>query len=785
MGSLIREVTKQRLQLIPDSSSNFTADLKRSDCEFDVKVTNASNQFASFQVELITDGTDPNSRIKWYNVEPKICAKKPPGDTTQFHVVITRAPIPSYDTTIPIAIRVFSIESEALFDTKSIELVIKKPESPLRVYLPIKDLKVYPGDRLDIPVLVYNLSPKFTRVDLSLNELDPAWFSQQETTKTIQVDAGSSHEMTFCCSPPKQTQTESRIYEFFVKAEDQNQNSTSFEGRVEVLPYGVVEFQCLEPYQIVPQSETLLKTLSNDPASSQTKNGMAEYQFQFVNLSNLKQRILLEVLEAGEPTNLDALPALEVEPGASTTTTHRIRKSRWWIGWNRQFRFEATPKLVNANSGEPSDPVYADPNLQTLDLEVRPLIPLWLQLLIAALGLLGLGLLWWLTPPRSPHQAPVNSVRIMDYETTVLSGSSDRTVRRWDVNPISWIVNQRRLSYRGIVASAENTQRAVRVIREMPEREGQIAVGLESGEIQLWQVSSAEEQPFETIYDQNDRVFDLDFTPDSRYLFSGHGSGNVRRWSLHTNQNSPVQQYDFRGAVSALSVIDLGFDRTLVAIGGQYNKFVLWDWARSLVYEVNYGWKHLNPQESQKDSIPPVMGKYDYINTLSVAANVPLMAMADNQGYITLWDISGLLQCTSQTGDFKQGDEFGSNYGNSAQALKCDVAQLEQWQAGREGQSVRAVALSNDGCYLASVGDDGQVILWLLGDPERRSPTSPDAPNSILLASFPGTPLRAVDIKHPAADYVLVAANAPENQVRLYRQSVDPSSCPATTKATK
>ena len=767
MADLIREVTKQRLQLVPDSSSSFTADLRRSDCEFELKVVNASEHFASFQVELIAEGTDPDSRTKWYSVEPKVCAKKPPGDATQFRIVITKAPIPTCDITIPVMVRVFSIESESISDTQTIELAIKKPESPLKVYLPVKNLKVYPGDRLDIPVLMYNLSPKFMQVTLRLEELDPTWLIQQEVVKTVQLDAGTSQEAMFYCSPPKQAQTESRIYEFSVQAADQSLNSTRCIGSIEVLPYGVVKFRCAQPDQTVPQRESLTRK-SFTPRKAEA----AEYQFKFTNLSNLKHLIALQLVQSGQLLEDPTSPLLEVEPGASVSTTRSIQPVRLWLGWGRQLRFEAMPTLTNAHSGEPSDPIYVDPNIQTLSLEVRPRIPLWLQLFAVLLGLLGLGLLWWLTPLKPHHQAPVNSVRIMDDETTVVSGSSDRTVLRWDVSSIPWIINQRRLSYRERIA---NTDRAVRVIREMPKREGQIAVGMEDGKIELWQVSSPQKQSPARIYDQNDRVFDLDFTPDSRYLFSGHGSGMVRLWDLGSTSsepNEPAQLYNFREAVSALSVIDLEPSRSLVAIAGQYNKFALWDWRSRRVYEVSY---ERNAANASTDKGLPVIGKYSYINTLSAASDVSLLAMADNHGYISLWDIERLKKCMADPSTrFQPEDEFGTNHGNLFSQMDCEQGQLERWKASRNGQSIRSIALSKDGCYLASVGDDGRVLLWLLKDPERRSPNSP---NFMLLKQFPGTPLHAVDIEHPAKDYVLVAADAPENQVRLYRQQVNPNLC--------
>ena len=789
MANLIREVSKQRLVLIPDASTNFIAENNESERELNIKVINASNDFTSFQIELIADGVESDSKSKWYSTEPKICSKKPPGDETEFRIVVTKAPIPAYETTLPITLKVFSIDSETLFDTRTFELSIEKPRRSLKVYLPAKDLKVNPGDKLDIPVLIYNLSPKFAQVKLTLEELDPEWFLDLSTSPIIQINAGDSQEVILHCNPPRMAQ--SQVYSFTVRAEDQTtRNTVSSFGHLEVLPYGEVEFECLEPKQTLPQRGKLV----------------AEYPFQFKNLSNLKQQIALKITDSGGSSQIDFPNSIVVEPGtpepesSAPLLTWQVKKTRPWWGWGDTYRFEAVPILKNANSGDSSTPVsavlknvnsgdpsasYPLPNLQVLELQVRPLIPFWLQLGVGILGLLLLALRGWLDPGVH-HAAPVNTVRIIGNETTVVSGSSDQTIQRWDISPVPWLGGEYRLAHREALATAEDTQKkAIRVIREIPKREGEIAVGLENGAIQLWKVSP--HQLITPIFSQNDRVFDLDFTPDSRYLFSGHGSGLVRQWNLGSLHDT-AKTLDFRGAISALSVIDLSgmapptnpnqIGKTLVAIAGQFNRFVLWDWQKKQFYDIHYGVKPNNSAAAAQ--IAPVMGKNNYINSLTVAKNAPLMAMADNRGYITLWDIKKLNQCVdSNKFPFQLRDELGQNRENSSVKLQCDQAQIDQWQAGSNGESIRSVALSDEGCYLTSVGDDGRVILWFPKDLTRASDHSP---RSILIEKFSGAYLKSVDIQRPDSDHVLLAFGVPQNQIHLHRQSIDPQqSCPQNT----
>jgi WD40 repeat protein len=95
----------------------------------------------------------------------------------------------------------------------------------------------------------------------------------------------------------------------------------------------------------------------------------------------------------------------------------------------------------------------------------------------------------------------------------------------------------------------------------------------------------------------------------------------------------------------------------------------------------------------------PSGGSTDYISSLSVAEQQPsLLAIADTQGHISLWDSQACLE--------RRG--------------RCEA--IDKPWLGHEGSPVRAVALSADGCFLASAADDGRVTLWALdGQGLRRS----------------------------------------------------------------
>ena len=255
------------------------------------------------------------------------------------------------------------------------------------------------------------------------------------------------------------------------------------------------------------------------------------------------------------------------------------------------------------------------------------------------------------------------------------------------------------------------------------------------------------------------------FTRDSKFLFSGHGSSTVYQWDLENKQKTPVNQIALLNtAISSLAVSNKVDQPPLVAIAGQFNRFVLWDFDKQTAYEVNYRW-----DEHFVGRLPfaPVFSQYDYINSLAIANDSPLLATADNRGYISLWNMDKLYRCTQDATLLLGNDRRG----NTFKQAQCNDALINQWQGGKDHQPIRAIALTDDGCYLASAGNDGRVLLWTLNG------TSGSSPDPMTVAVYPQAKLRSIDIQKPAPNYVLIASDAPQNQVRLYYKQVNSHDC--------
>jgi WD40 repeat protein len=281
---------------------------------------------------------------------------------------------------------------------------------------------------------------------------------------------------------------------------------------------------------------------------------------------------------------------------------------------------------------------------------------------------------------------------------------------------------------------AQKIGKSVRVVRYKPVNNDVVAAGLENGEIQLWDVIAGSKIPRATFsLNKDDRVFDLKFSASSHYLFSAHGSGEVLQWDIDDallrsttslNQsvkiNQPVRNKQFNFAISSMALV--GKDKDHLVIGQRYNNLEVWNWKQDKTFKMPY-----KPAGSQQDYIVSLAGA-EY--------NPNRLATADTQGRITLWDMQPCLE------------------------NKGECAVIDQWPDGHGSKSVRSVALSGDGCYLASGGDDGRVMLWpLTKEGKRELPT--------------GKPVRSAGYKFNSVDVkvvkkkILVLSGDDHKRVRL------------------
>ncbi|CAE6473853.1 unnamed protein product [Rhizoctonia solani] len=290
------------------------------------------------------------------------------------------------------------------------------------------------------------------------------------------------------------------------------------------------------------------------------------------------------------------------------------------------------------------------------------------------------------------YESWVTSVSLSPDGKHILSGSHDQTTRMWDSGNGSLIPNSTKDHPSSVLCTAFS-----------PDGK-HIACGLLSDEspIVVYDASTSESLPFSFDAHQSS-VHSIAFSPNSKHLVSGHGSGDLRVWSLHngTATHSPPNVHKY-------SITSIGFS----PLG---DKLVTGSWDRCVyIWDVENGY-----------SSPCLLGTHDgWVKSAAFSPDGTRVASCSYDRTVKMWN--ALHSTSSHTSHpntptkrvysvaiSPDGSRIAAagvdkaiymfNTHDGTPALQPLVAQTDE---------INSVAFSLDGRYLASGGDDECICLW-------------------------------------------------------------------------
>jgi WD40 repeat protein len=711
---------------------------------FGVSVINRSNQFASFQLEILAAGA--SEQTNWYRLSPDVSTAKSPGDRTDFQVEILDSPLPNFVGVVNLTVRVFSPQlSEEKRLVLRLTLEPRGTSNLLHVRLPMERLQVYPRNVVEIPVTVKNLGSQPAEVLLQCSDLDSTWLVGSHERR-LALSANGETTATFQCQPPGADQVASQDYPFRIVAKNREVFTFEAKGILEVLPVGFMQLDAQPQQQRIPAKRPWLPNWQSRSAS---------FQLMFKNNSNLLQTIDIEMRgQDARKCQIQVNPEKAALPlGEVTPVSLSISPRRPWIGWSRKLKFEVKPWLSDPRLGS------TDPATQILFLRVFPILPLWM--LLAFLAMIAAIIF---RPMPISHLAGVNAVRLSGTSgrlPLVFSAADDCSIRSWSGTESETLDPQGVLS-KGILAKTCTstqpgssrglfaiTEQAIRTLALIPVKNNQIFAGLENGAIKVWDINAGQE--LYTLKDPNDqtsdRILDLQFTRNSLTLYSSYGSGTVRSWQRSRDINfeskpAKVLRLGDRFAFQAWSLA-LSPDEKTLASAGQFKRLILWDVSKA---------KPLARQLRLADDTQN-RGDNDFFWDVNFAPNAPMLAASDSDGFITLWDLS---KCEKVTLPKKPSVD---------RLIQQSCSQSARWQASQT--SVRRVLFTPDQRWLVSAGDDGKILAWHLTN--KLIPDLTQRPKQI--ATLPG---RVTSLDLIANNQgIWIASGSEDAQVRLHRFNPD------------
>ncbi len=283
------------------------------------------------------------------------------------------------------------------------------------------------------------------------------------------------------------------------------------------------------------------------------------------------------------------------------------------------------------------------------------------------------------------HTDRVSSVAFSPVDATLLAtGSSDRTVKLWDVETQQEIVTLE--GHTGRVSS----------VAFSPVDATLLATGSSDRTVKLWDVET--QQEIVTLEDHTGGVSSVAFSSDGMTLAAGSYDGPVKLWDVATHRDIGTFE-DHTGGVSSVA---FSSDGMTLAAGSYDGPVKLWDVATH---------RDIGTFEGHTDRVSSVAFSPVDATLLATGSSdrtVKLWDVETQQEIVTLEDHTGGVSSVAFSRD---GSTLAT--GSSDRTVKLwDMMTLVNFATLAHTSEIYSVAFSSDGTTIVSGTTTGTVELW-------------------------------------------------------------------------
>lgn len=291
-------------------------------------------------------------------------------------------------------------------------------------------------------------------------------------------------------------------------------------------------------------------------------------------------------------------------------------------------------------------------------------------------------------PPEFPivlkgHTKSVRSVAFSPDGKTLVSSSTDRTVRLWNLSNDTQqaTLTGHKDEVRSVAFSLDGSL---------------IASGSCDETIRLWDVASHMERAVLTGH--TGRVMSVAFSPDGKLLASGADDDTVRVWNIGSG---PQQVAILRGHTSDVRAVAFSPDGKRIASGSDDDTIRIWDIASGIVQAT------LTSHASKLRCVA-FSPDFQWLASGSLDDTVRLWSIADNMQHAVLKGHKHRILCIA----FSPDGKLLASGSRDDTIVVWDVASGTQRAVLTEHKNyVRSVAFSPDGKLLASASHDKTIRL--------------------------------------------------------------------------
>jgi WD40 repeat protein len=295
------------------------------------------------------------------------------------------------------------------------------------------------------------------------------------------------------------------------------------------------------------------------------------------------------------------------------------------------------------------------------------------------------------------HSNSVNSVSFSPDGKILASGSSDETIRLW---------NLERGKEGEVIHTFKGHKGQVNSVSFSPD--GKIlASGSADETIRLWNLESGREgEVLHTFTGHGNYVNSVSFSPDGKILASGSADETIRLWNLESGREGEVL-HTFTGHGNYVNSVSFSPDGKILASGSADKTIRLWNLERGKESEVLYTFE----------------GHGDYVNSISFSSDGKTLVSGSADNTVKLWNVKTRKEIHTFEGHIGEVSSVSFSLDNKMLASGSADNMIKLWNVKTRKEictlhghnhSVKSISFSPDekALTLASGSADKRIKLW-------------------------------------------------------------------------